>query len=162
MQRRGFTLIELMIVIAIIAIIAAIAIPNLMDARRAANEGAAIAALRAIHSAQSVYREQDRDGNGTLDFAPNPGQLKTVGLLSLENPPSGSEDLATSGYTFMTGGEEPSPWSTMFKWSAVAEPEEEAAGSRVFFIDQTGVIRYTLAVDEANGDEKTIWPAVGK
>ena len=64
MKSRGFTLIELMIVVAIIAIIAAIAIPNLLRSRMAANESAAIAACKTFASAQDIYRRTDYDGDG--------------------------------------------------------------------------------------------------
>ena len=70
-KESGFTLIELMIVIAIIAIIAAIAIPNLLAARLSANETAAIATLRNIISAQAQFQQSgkaDTDDDGTGEY----------------------------------------------------------------------------------------------
>src|SRR5262245_63697457 len=62
-KSKGFSLIELLIVVAIILIIAAIAIPNLLRARRSANEGSATASMRTIGSGELLYRSTN--GNFT-------------------------------------------------------------------------------------------------
>ena len=130
-KNKGFTLIELMIVVAIIAIIAAIAIPNLLRSRIAANEAAAIGGLRTLSSAQENYR----NNSGTNVYG-------TLAELSGASPPYIDSALGSGisrGYTVAIVGTPDAD-----SWSATAVPTTVgSSGNRGFFIDESGVIRYT-------------------
>jgi prepilin-type N-terminal cleavage/methylation domain-containing protein len=89
---KGFTLIELMIVIAIIAIIAAIAIPGLLSSQRASNERNASTSLKTLTSAEADFRANDRDWNHVNDFWT--GDVK--GLYTMTNAAVSGSSNATS------------------------------------------------------------------
>jgi len=144
-KKAGFTLVELMIVIAIIAIIAAIAIPSLMRAHITANEGATISAMRTLSSAQISFQAgcyQDANGDGVGDYGT---------LAQLEDPDGAGgvpgyidETLASGskqGYNFtmnpVAGGGGMPP-----TYTCNADPQSPQTGRRTFFMDESGVIRF--------------------
>lgn len=138
MNRRnhssGFTLVEIMIVVAIIALLAAIAIPNLLRARHNANETAAIGAVRTLSTALESFRAAQTP----------PGY--PVALVNLSTavpsyvPASLTSGLPRQGYTYTYGR------PTMNTFTVQATPETVGTtGTRRFFVDQTGVIRANAA-----------------
>ncbi len=144
-QQKGFSLIELIIVILVISIIAAIAVPNLLSARRNANEAAAISALRTIHQAEATYQISNTIGNFAT-FA----ELNSKGLIHNELSDATNAANAKSGYVYtlnstpVTGGE-----NSVFDCDAqpVLHPSVSpfaATGNRRFFIIETGVIFYNF------------------
>ena len=131
--RKGFTLVEIMIVVAIIALLAAIAIPNLLRARHNANEAAAIASLRTISTACESYRASQ-----TPSWYP-----ASMAILGAAVPPYIDATLATTvkqgyGYAYVLVNAN--------QYTCTATPVTiGTTGTRVFFVDESGVIKINNA-----------------
>jgi len=133
MKQKGFSLIELLIVVAIILIIAAIAIPNLIKSKMAANEASAVGSLRTINSAENTY--SSTYGTGFTDLT----TLGTSGMV--DNVLAGG---TKSGYTLTASPSGGSGTSTnpYLQYSSTGTPVSTNTGTRQFCADESGVIRY--------------------
>ncbi|MCK4422719.1 MAG: type II secretion system protein [Candidatus Omnitrophica bacterium] len=136
LNKKGFTLVEIMIVVAIIGLLAAIAIPGLLRSRHNANESAAIGSCRTVSTSCESYR--------AAQIAP--AYPATMGLLSDASPPyidgvlsggGGVSNVGTKqGYTFTYSQDSDNTFHLI-----AAPITVNTTGTRYFYVDETGVLR---------------------
>lgn len=145
-SKKGFTLVEIMIVVAIIALLAAIAIPSLLRARHNANETSAIGAARTISTALESFRASGVNAQGTAMNPAGPTYPASLVVLSNMVPPYLAASLATATappgrqgyfytYTFVNANQ----YTLQVQPAALG-----TTGSRFFRVDETGIIRQNL------------------
>ena len=143
-KQKGFSLIELLIVVAIILIIAAIAIPNLLKSKMAANESSAVGSVRTINTGEVTYAAGCPNVGYTLTLTElNSGALCAAGLNIIDNVLAAG---AKSGYAFVYATPGPDASGLVNLYTTTATPAVVGTtGQRQFFSDQTGVVRYALS-----------------
>lgn len=149
---KGFSLIELLVVVAVILIIAAIAVPNYMKSKMRANESSAVQSLRNIATAEVVY-----SSTYGIDFSTDLVQLSGNGI----NPDPNNaglidENLAggqKSGYIFQFTQLTTDSQGHTATYSVTADPEVSGTtGQRHFYVDQSCVIRVNLSATAGPSD----------
>jgi type IV pilus assembly protein PilA len=141
-RRNGFSLLELLVVVAVILIVSAIALPNLLRSKLSANEASAVGSLRAINAACSNY--SSNWGKGFPVSLSNLGPGKPATATSADLIDSLLAAGSKSGYSFIYVSGNPAS-GKIGTYTVQANPlVPQKTGGRYFFTDDTGVIRYNL------------------
>jgi prepilin-type N-terminal cleavage/methylation domain-containing protein len=139
-RQKGFSLIELLLVVAVILVLTGIAIPSLIRSRIAGNEASAVQTLKQMGAASIAYQIQcdDLGFEASLTLLGNGSGDCTSGANLLDNVLGGSASPQKSGYVFTFTGDGQTP---SVAYTIQADPVSSLSGSRHFFIDQSGTVR---------------------
>ena len=160
----GFSLIELLIVVAIILIIAAIAIPNLLRSRIAANQASAVGSLRTLNTAEITYSSTFNTGFSSTLVALGPnttglGPTASAAGLIDEVLAGGSGGTATialtsskSGYKFIYSPGVTDTTGRTDSYSFTASPITDSTGTNYYFTNESGVIRQNSSTTASTSD----------
>jgi type IV pilus assembly protein PilA len=145
---KGFSLLELLIVVAIILIVAAIAIPNLQRTRMSANEASAVASMRSINNAEIAYAASYPETGFSANLlslgGANPCTQAVAHACLLDDSLAKSTTMPKSGYrlTYAAAGGSGTAADPYNAYTLTGEPVNRGqTGQRGFWTDNSGVIR---------------------
>jgi type IV pilus assembly protein PilA len=156
-KQHGFSLIELLIVVAIILVIAAIAIPNLLRSRMAAAEASAVASIKSINTSEAVYQvtygpgyavslSALSDGGSAANCVPPTAPTPASACLIDSVLGTGTKNNYVFTYAPIAAG------GSVGQYTINGDPAPGITGQRHFFSDQTLVIRYNAVAPASVND----------